>query len=127
MEHCTLNAGHLVTTFEAGICVRCLKPLGAGPWWVTTLPHGEHAWCRDWSRYPSPFGRHVNLLRRLWRLTAKDIRPQLAKAGRLVVDIHSTWPRDADPVLVEDTFRVLRELRSALLQAGVDRKLCCQL
>lgn len=121
------DASHLVTLWRPGICLVCREPLGVERHWIVSMPDGEHDRCRDWTRYPCPFRRHVPLLRRLWRVTPLALRPSLTAVGKIVTEMVSTWPRDADAVLVADTFRRMRELRTALLAEGVDKKLCAQI
>jgi hypothetical protein len=91
-------------------------------------PLAEHARCRDWSKEPFPFARHLEQLLRLHRRVGENIPARLAieEAGRALRKLEQDWPQAGLPAVNEGMAQV-SAVRTKLGAAGVDAALIARL
>lgn len=99
-----------------GRCLVCERELGAEPHMITSIPHGEHLTCRDWTRHPWPHARLVRQLRRRYRAMQRALI-KVEAFGRWLEQRRRLWPKGAAETVIEVEHRG-RALRATLERAG---------
>lgn len=109
---------------QARTCDVCAQPLSTGgTWYVTVHPRGVHTRCRDWTRVPFPFARHLDELGRIERKpeTPPAARAICLRAARAFAAHRRAWPGGGAPT-VEACLRIVSAAKARLRACGVDAK-----